>query len=151
VTCVTTELTAADVTRLRVALGRTVRSLDRRTNSPEISRTELTVLGAINRFKRIPLGELAEYENLNPTMLSRILGKLEDRGLITRETAGNDRRAVVAAITPQGRRAWEKQRKRRDEVLAELLTTLADKDVHSLLDALTAVEALADASRAPQS
>lgn len=145
----TTEFTAADVTRLRVALGRTVRSLDRRTNSPEISRTELTVLGAINRFKRVPLGELAEYENLNPTMLSRILGKLEDRGLVTRETDGNDRRAVLAVITPQGRRAWEKQRKRRDDLVAELLTALSDKDVQSLLDALAALEALADASRAP--
>lgn len=147
----TTEFTAADVTRLRVALGRTVRSLDRRTNSPEISRTELTVLGAINRFKRVSLGELAEYENLNPTMLSRILGKLETRGLITREPDGNDRRAVLAVITPQGRRAWEKLRKRRDALVAELLTALPDKDVESLLDALTALEALADASRAPGS
>jgi DNA-binding MarR family transcriptional regulator len=145
---VTAEFTAAEVTRLRVALGRTVRSLDRRTNSPEISRTELTVLGTINRLKRVPLGELAEYEGLNPTMLSRILGKLEDQGLITRETAGNDRRAVLAVITAQGRKAWEKQRKRRDDLVAELLTELPGADVQSLLDALGALEALADASRA---
>jgi DNA-binding MarR family transcriptional regulator len=148
---VTTKFTAADVTRLRVALGRTVRSLDRQTNSPDISRTELTVLGAINRFKRVPLGELAEFENLNPTMLSRIIGKLEGRGLVTRETDGNDRRAVLAVITAQGRKAWEKQRKRRDALVAELLTELSDKDVQSLLDALAALEALADASRARRS
>ncbi|MGU3502121.1 MarR family winged helix-turn-helix transcriptional regulator [Mycobacterium sp. C31M] len=145
----TTKFTPADVTRLRIALGKTVRSLDRRTNSPEITRTELTVLGAIARFKRVPLGELAEYENLNPTMLSRILGKLQDRGLVTRETAGNDRRAAVAVITPEGRKAWEKQRKRRDDLVAELLTVLSEEDVQSLLDALAALEALADASRAP--
>ena len=53
-----------------------MRALDRRTNREDIPRTQMTVLFTIANAERIAVAELAEFEAINPTMLSRILGKL---------------------------------------------------------------------------
>ena len=50
----------------------------------------------------IGLKELAEVEGVNPTMLSRVVGKLEVAGLIERQVDADDRRAARVAVTATG-------------------------------------------------
>ena len=136
-----------DVTRLRMALGRVVRGLDRRTNEQDLTRTQLIVLGTIARTKRIALAELAEFEGINPTMLSRIVGKLEDLGHVRRVPDEQDRRVAHAEITPSGEAVWQRHRQVRSTLLAKLLSDLPQNEAASLLAAIPALEALAAIAR----
>lgn len=137
------------VNRLRVALGKTVRSLDRRTNQDGITRTQMTVLATIARRESIPLSELAEYEGINPTLLSRTVSKLEELGLVRRVLDENDRRVAHAEIMAAGTKLWEHHRQVRTELLAELLDALPPREVKALLAAVPALEALAEVARQP--
>ena len=49
------------------------------------------------------LADLALMEGLNPTMLSRIAGKLEAAGLVDRVADTGDGRVVHLAASPEGR------------------------------------------------
>jgi DNA-binding MarR family transcriptional regulator len=132
-----------------MALGRTVRALDRWTNRDDLTRTQLTVLGTVVRNGRIGVAELAEFEAINPTMMSRIVGKLEERGLVRRVPDDVDRRVTHVECTVSGTKAWEQHRRERTKLLAELLAELPQHDAVALLAAVPALEALADRAHTP--
>jgi len=97
----------------------------------------------------IGLTELTELEGLNPTMLSRIVKVLDERGLILRLPDPNDLRAARVAATPEGARVHELIREQRTRVLAECLERLPAPTADQLLAAVPAMEALAEAVRLP--
>jgi DNA-binding MarR family transcriptional regulator len=133
-----------DVTRLRAALMRIVRTLDRQVSSGEMTSTQLSALGTVRRRGPIAVGELAEIEGVNPTMLSRILSKLEESAMITREPSAGDRRVIVAEITAAGRRHHDRLRAQRSKLLAEHLDRLPGSHAAQLLTLLPSLEALAE-------
>ena len=137
-----------DVTRLRVALGRISRQLDRRISTDFATPTQMRVLATVGRRGPISATELADIEGLNPTMLSRILNKLEESGLVTRAPAPNDRRVVQIAVTPAGARDHERWRGERAQLLADHISQIPDGDVRRLLAALPALEHLGEAMNA---
>jgi DNA-binding MarR family transcriptional regulator len=65
--------------------------------------------------------ELAEEIHLSPSALSRLIGRLEQRGLAERDICETDRRGIYACITRAGRTAWERAEPTHREVLAEML------------------------------
>jgi DNA-binding MarR family transcriptional regulator len=135
------------VERLRVALGVTSRYL-RATDAGEgLTPTELSILATISRRGSLRLTELAEIERVNPTMLSRIAGRLAEARLISREADADDRRAARVEATPAGLALHERIRAERSASLAAHLDGLSDDDVQALLAALPALEALADGLR----
>lgn len=144
----TAQFDETDASRLRVALGRIARQLDRRVTDDGMTRTQLTVLGTIAKRTQLGMSELAEIEGINPTMLSRIVGKLEDSGFVTRTPDADDRRVIRVEITATGAKAHARTRKIRTQLLAEQLHGLPDEQVTALLDALPALEALAAAGSA---
>jgi DNA-binding MarR family transcriptional regulator len=89
------------------------------------------------------LSELADHEGINPTMLSRIVGKLCDEGLILRRSDDRDRRAFHVEVTDAGRAAHDRIVARRTEALAVGLSRLSESDRERLLSALPALELLA--------
>jgi len=58
------------------------------------------------------LRELARAAGVSPPTATRMIAGLEDRGLVTREPAPGDRRAVRLALTDAGRAAVAEQRAR---------------------------------------
>jgi DNA-binding MarR family transcriptional regulator len=137
------------VARLRIALARISRLVDRTAADAGFTRTQLSVLGAIVRFEGengegAGLGELAEFEGLNPTMLSRVVGKLEAAGLIVKAAVQSDRRAALVRATAAGRELHLRLRARRTELLIQQLDELPGDRAHELLVALPALEALAE-------
>ena len=137
--------------RLRVALARIARGVDRRVGSGDgLTRTQLSVLGTVARARTMAVSELAEIEGLNPTMLSRVVGQLEQAGLVVRRPAEQDRRVVVVGITAAGARTQERLRRERARLFAERLAELSDERVAALSAALPALEALAATLVAPQ-
>jgi DNA-binding MarR family transcriptional regulator len=142
---------ADDVARLRFALGRISRLLERSVSSEGLTRTQLSVLGTVSRRGPLGIGELAEIEGLNPTMLSRIVGKLDDIGLISRKPDPDDGRAAKVHITPAGNQMHQQLLNERSEVLAAMLHELPPAQSQELRDALPALEALTEliGARAP--
>lgn len=133
-----------DVARLRIALARINRSVDRTASDAGYTRTQLSVLGTLVRLEQAGMGELADAEGLNPTMLSRVVGKLETAGLVTRKADADDRRAVRVRPTAAGRALHLRLRKRRTDLFARQLGALDDPEAERLLAALPALETLAE-------
>lgn len=136
-----------DINRLRIALGRIARLVDRQVSGDGLTRTQLSALGTIARERHLGVRELADIEGLNPTMCSRILGKLESAGYVRRTPGTDDRREVRVEITAAGTRFHTRLRKQRSALLAERLAELPDRQRRALLGAVPALEALAAAMR----
>ncbi|ALL77099.1 MarR family transcriptional regulator [Pseudonocardia sp. EC080610-09] len=136
-----------ELARLRVVLARIGRGLDRHSRGSELTRTQVSVLGTVVVRGPIGMGELATLEGLNPTMLSRMAGKLEAAGLLARDTDPDDGRAVRVTATGTGRAEHERQRAERARLLAEHVDALPDVQADGLRAALPALEALASSLR----
>ena len=135
---------ADDVTRLRIALGRISRVLDRRSRGDLLTRTQASVLATVVRLGPIRLSELAEIEGVNPTMLSRIVAKLEDAGMLRRLPDPADGRVVLVEATDPGHAVQLRLRAERSELLSARLGAIPQARAAELLAALPALEALAD-------
>ena len=135
------------VARLRAAVGRLERRLNAASRGIDLTPTQMLVLNAIVRRGPVGVGDLATAENLNPTMLSRVVGKLESAGLISRAADPADRRVTLVAPTPAGRRLKVRVQQRRTEELADRLTLLSPEQEAALVAALSALETLSDDSR----
>ena len=65
--------------------------------------------------------DLSGSVHLSQSALSRLVGRLEDDGLVTRTMCSDDRRGIYAALTPAGRARYEEARPTQRAVLAEQL------------------------------
>jgi len=133
-----------DVARLRVALARIARLLDRGSRGRELTRTQASVLATAARRGPLRISELAECEGINPTMLSRIVGKLEASGLLRRIPDPDDGRAARVELTEAGTELDRRQRAERTALLTDRLGALPEPRVAELLAALPALETLAE-------
>ena len=140
---VTTQADAETVDRLRVAMRRITRRIDRQVPGDGLTSTQLSVLAAVAIRGPLGLSELADHEGVNPTMLSRIVGQLEAARLIQRRVDSDDRRAVRVEVTPDGLRLREQLLAERSRLLADRLANLPDGTVKALIAAIPALEALA--------
>jgi DNA-binding MarR family transcriptional regulator len=136
---------ADDVARLRAALARIARQLDRQTRGATLTRASATALATLARRGPLRPGELADLEGVHQTMLSRILAKLTEAGLVERTPDPTDARAALIAVTEKGAELDSRLRAERTRLLAQHLANLPDSESARLMSALTALEALASA------
>jgi DNA-binding MarR family transcriptional regulator len=132
------------VSRLRGVIGRLARQLNATSTVEGLTPTQASVLGLIAFRGPLGLAELTELEGLNPTMLSRVVRKLDEDGLIRRLSDPADLRAVQVEITPAGAQVHEHVRTLRTQAVSDCLDRLPDHVVSELLQALPAMEELAE-------
>jgi DNA-binding MarR family transcriptional regulator len=130
--------------RLRIAIARVSRRLRPTAAAGAMTPTEVDLLVAIDRHGPLRLSDLAGYAGLNPTMLSRLIPKLEVAGLMRRLVVEGDRRVCRVEITTKGRRLLERIRSERNDSLSRLLSDLDDTDRQTLASAVPILEALAE-------
>jgi DNA-binding MarR family transcriptional regulator len=65
--------------------------------------------------------ELAEAVHLSQSALSRLIGRLETEGLVSRSICPEDRRGIYTCVTDAGRARYDAARPTQRRVLAELL------------------------------
>lgn len=63
---------------------------------------------AFTREGELPMGKIGERLMVHPASVTNTVDKLERAGMVRRRTAAEDRRRVLAEITPQGRVLVEK-------------------------------------------
>lgn len=135
------------ITRMRAVIGRLARQLNATATGAGLTPTQASVLGLINLRGPLGLAELTELEGLNPTMLSRVVSRLGELELISREQDPDDLRAVRVATTPKGDEVSARIRAQRTETVTHCLDRLPPDTVRTLVDALPALEALAEELR----
>src|ERR1700759_5223012 len=96
---VTVSLDAETAARLRAVVGKLARRLNSLARGAGLTPSQLSTLGVIARQGPIRLSELAEIESMNPTMVSRVVGALDDAGLVRRKADPEDRRAGLLEVT----------------------------------------------------
>ena len=71
----------------------------------ELSVVEYTVLDALGRQDgwHMRMQQLARATALSPSATTRLVTRLEDRGLLTRVLCADDRRGIYTELTPAGR------------------------------------------------
>jgi DNA-binding HxlR family transcriptional regulator len=115
------------VVRLRGVIPRLARQFNETSTGADLTPTQYSVLALVRIRGPLGLAELTELEGLNPTMLSRIVKVLDERGLIRRLP----------------------DREQRTQVLSEWLERLPAETAEQLLAAVPAMEALAEAVKSP--
>jgi DNA-binding MarR family transcriptional regulator len=90
------------------------------------------------------MSDLARDEDLNPTMLSRVVAGLVERGLLERVQDPADRRAVIVQATERAAELRARVQRARTDVLAARLELLPREDAEALERALPVLERLVD-------
>jgi DNA-binding MarR family transcriptional regulator len=129
--------------RLRLATARLWKRLRASSPSTGLTQTESSVLFTVARVGAIGMSELARHEDLNPTMLSRVVARLADEGLLERTPNPDDGRAVVVRPTAAGVAVRETTLRARTDVLAHELERLSPEEAAALEAALPVLERLA--------
>ena len=133
--------------RLRVAIARLSRRLRTTAAGSDagLTPTRISVLLTIVREGPIRVSVLADLESLNPTMLSRIIKVLDERGLIRRMQDPGDLRAARVVVTPEGAQVHDRVRAERTRVLSDCLHGLPPDTAATLLAVVPDLETLAEA------
>ncbi|HLH82329.1 MAG TPA: MarR family transcriptional regulator [Trebonia sp.] len=137
------------VARLRGVIPRLARQFNETSTGEGLTPTQYSVLALVRVRGPLGLAELTDLEGLNPTMLSRIVRVLDERGLIRRLPDPSDMRAARVEVTPAGEQVHERVRRQRTQVLSECLERLPPRTAEQLLAAVPAMEALAEEVRSP--
>jgi len=135
--------------RLRKVIPRLARQFNETSTGEDLTPTQFSVLALVRIRGPLGLAELTELEGLNPTMVSRIVKVLDERGLIRRLPDPSDMRAARVEVTPAGEQVHERVREQRTQVLTECLERLPTQTAELLLAAVPAMEALAEAVKSP--
>lgn len=112
--------------------------------SVELSVVEYTVLDALSRQDgwHMRMQQLARAAALSPSATTRLVTRLEDRGLLTRILCADDRRGIYTELTPAGRRLYERAHPVHDEALERVLAEAdARPELAPLVRALQDLEA----------
>jgi len=91
----------------------------------ELTLTQISALNSLELSGALSPRELAECERVQPPTMTRIVAKLEERGLVQRTPHPTDGRQVILAATEAGRAVVAGHRRARDAWLAQRLATLS--------------------------
>jgi DNA-binding MarR family transcriptional regulator len=127
----------------RSVIGRLARGLRQAGSQSDLSPSQYEVFGTIARRGDLKLSELAAIEGINPTLLSRIVAKLEADQLVTRTADADDRRVAHVVPTARGRRRYEQIRNARTDAVSLAIAGLSDAERRALVAALPVLESLA--------
>src|SRR3954447_11074722 len=122
--------------QLAAALRDSITRLNRRLRQArpmgDLTITQLSALTSLELSGALTPRELAEIERVQPPTLTKIVAKLEDRGLVQRSPHPTDGRQVILSATESGRAVVAETGRARDEWLARRLATLTAEERDTL-------------------
>lgn len=129
--------------RFRLVVLRLARRV-RRESSAGLTPSQATALSSLERNGSMPVGTLADREQISKSSVTRLVARLEELGLVTRRPAADDGRSWLVEITDQGMARLKDSERLADEYLARQLAALSPQDREILAAALPALERLLD-------
>jgi DNA-binding MarR family transcriptional regulator len=128
-------------TRLRLALARSARRL-RQEAGTDLSPSLTAALATVELHGPLTPSELAARERVQRPTVTRIVGRLEEAGLVVRAADPGDRRSALISVTPAGRELLAVARTRKDAFLSERLDALGAEDRATLERAAALLEGM---------
>src|SRR5690349_22960233 len=117
---------------LRDAIMRLNRRMRQARPLGDLTLTQISALTSLGLAGVLSPRELAEHERVQPPTMTKIVAKLEDRGLVQRTPHPTDGRQVVLAPTEAGREAVVEHRRAGDVWLARAIGDLPPEDHETL-------------------
>ncbi len=139
---------ADNVIRLRRIVLGLARRLNAASSGEGLTPAQASVLAIVVNRGPLGLAKLSRIEALNPTMLSRVVGKLDSSGLVRRRRDPDDYRAALVEVTPDGEEAWQRISAERTKIISECVACLPAEQEAALAAALPALENLSECLRA---
>lgn len=132
-------------TQLRDAITRLNRRVRQTRPVGELTVTQFSALTSLELAGALTPRELADAERVQPPTMTRIVAKLEARGLVRRQPHPTDGRQVILSATDAGREVLGGLQRARDEWLAARLAELTDGERDTLARAATILHKVARA------
>jgi DNA-binding MarR family transcriptional regulator len=129
--------------RLQLVLARTARRL-RQEAGADLSPSLSSALASIDRHGPLTPSELAACERVQRPTVTRVVGRLEELGLVARSPDPSDGRSSLIAPTPEGRALLRRLRTRKSQYLARRLSGLDADELATLERAATILERMLD-------
>ncbi|WP_420477151.1 MarR family winged helix-turn-helix transcriptional regulator [Noviherbaspirillum sp. ST9] len=71
-----------------------------------LTAAQLVVVVAIARDQLQTIGELGAYAGIDMGAMSRLIGRLEEKGIVRRTRSDTDKRAMIVELAPMGRNLY---------------------------------------------
>lgn len=122
--------------QLAISLRESITRLNRRLRQAravgDLTFSQLSALTSLQLAGALTPRELADIERVQPPTMTKIVGKLEERGLVVRTPHPTDRRQVILSATEQGRLVYAQFERARNEWLARQLVELTPDERDTL-------------------
>jgi DNA-binding MarR family transcriptional regulator len=109
----------------------------------EPSLTEDSALSCLHRNGPMTIGELAAYEDVGPSTMTRVVSALQAHRLVTRHHVGSDQRRVTLELTPLGHERAQTGATLRAQWLGAHLDALTEHQRFTLSEAAEILGAIA--------
>ena len=113
---------------LREAITRINRRLRQTRPIGDLTVAQISALQSLDSAGALTPRELAEAERVQPPTMTKIVARLDERGLVARTPHPTDGRQAILSPSPQGRRLIAEYRRMRDEWLAQRLAKLSAEE-----------------------
>lgn len=114
----------------------------RREAGDVLTPSQTSALAVIDRHGPLTLGALADHEGVSAPSITKIIGILEDDGLVERRPDPSDRRVSFVSTTAKGAGLVEESRRRKTAWLTSRIHELSPEQRRRLDDALDVLDAL---------
>jgi DNA-binding MarR family transcriptional regulator len=105
----------------------------------ELTRTEAGLLGTL-RDGPLRITELAESEAIAQPTASKLVDRLEERGLVVRSQSAQDGRVVFVDISTEGRAKLDRSREQIQRLISETVEDLTDEELGALVTTSVTLE-----------
>jgi DNA-binding MarR family transcriptional regulator len=130
---------------LREAIQRLTRRVRQARPVGDLTFSQLSALTSLQLAGALTPRELADTERVQPPTMTKIVGKLEQRGLVVRTPHPTDGRQVILSPTEAGRAVYAQFEKARNEWLAVQLAALTPQERDTLEQAAKIMQQVAKA------
>ncbi|UIZ92092.1 MarR family transcriptional regulator [Corynebacterium sp. CNCTC7651] len=128
--------------QIRPAITRLYVSYFRTADHSSLTGPQLSIMHRIADHGPMRVRQLADAEGVRMPTASNTINQLEERGLVYRVRAEQDRRGVLVELTDLGREELQRVGGERNRYVAEMLATLDDEYLHQVAQAADAINAL---------
>lgn len=104
-----------------------------------LSRSQFCFLKLIAINSELQVCELARCLGVSPASSSKNLDRLEEFGLVVRETSSEDRRAILLSVSPEGRQLVDDFERLKASQLAPVIEELGEERTEAFCDLLREV------------
>jgi DNA-binding MarR family transcriptional regulator len=119
-------------------------SLDEQHEGLDVTLAGSRILFTVRSMPDAQVGQVADALRLDLAYTSRVLGVLEDSGLLRRTISRVDRRQRDVALTAKGERLLGEIERRSNARVLALVDHLSADEVRRLLDAMSTIRTLVD-------